>query len=61
MNALIDLKRLFEKHNIKVTDFDGARLNTKKYGKWGLAFGEFRQNGEVRSRKEIEAIVANVS
>jgi hypothetical protein len=58
MNSLLDLKRLFEKNNIKVTDFDGARLYTKKHGKWGLAFGEYRQNGELRTRKEIAALVS---
>jgi len=57
MNALIDLKNLFEKHNIKVTYFDGYQLLTKKHGKWGLSLGEYRCNGEIVSRKEINDLV----
>ena len=57
MNALTDLKRLFEKHDIKVTYFDGYKLKTKKIGNWGLALGEYRQNGQVKTVKEINEII----
>lgn len=53
MNTLLDLKLYFEKHGIKATYFDGARLITKKHGRWGMAFGEYRLNGEIKTRKEI--------
>lgn len=57
MNALVDLKNLFEKNGIKVTYFDGYQLLTKKHGKWGMAFGEYRRNGEEVPRAEIQDIV----
>jgi hypothetical protein len=57
MHSLLDLKKLFDKNNIKIVDFDGACLNTKQHGRWGLAHGEYRQNGEIRTRKEIDAMV----
>lgn len=57
MNSLLDLKNLFEKNGIKATYFDGARLETKKHGHWGMAFGEYRQNGEIKTRKEIDSII----
>lgn len=57
MNALVDLKKLFEKNDIEVTYFDGYQLLTKNFGKWGMAFGEYRRDGEVVSRKEIEELI----
>ncbi|MBV36233.1 MAG: hypothetical protein CMP47_12415 [Rickettsiales bacterium] len=60
MHALIDLKNLFEKNGIEVTFFDGIRLLVKGHGKWGMAFGEYYQNGKEVSRKEINELIARI-
>ena len=57
MNTLSDLKKYFDKNKIKVTYFDGWKLKTKKCGNWGMAFGEFRQDGKPKTRKEIDEII----